>query len=271
MITIPLFKVIKNDNFCLYLLKNLYFMEVEIAKNISDSGYLLGEIAAIAIIACIIAFIISRINENYTFKNTFAQTLLFSSIVSLSINLYRAYLYSNLPYDYYYPSENLYNRIGANVLCFIVSLILIYNSPKKDKFTRFSRIDQAIMNDLNHFEHTTQKLIRQKEDLKNALQSELISQSEYEEKVTQIDARIENEHKITDRIKKRQAKVEKLKTFFTKKKDLYKLYGSSVLTPKEYRAKLEELGNEESKCISEINDEFEFIKKMIEEYHKKIQ
>lgn len=246
-------------------------MEVEIAKNISDSGYLLGEIAAIAIIACIIAFIISRINENYTFKNTFAQILLFSSIVSLSINLYRAYLYSNLPYDYYHPSENLYNRIGANVLCFIVSLILIYNSPKKDKFARFSRIDQAIMNDLNHFEHTTQKLIRQKEDLKNALQSELISQSEYEEKVTQIDARIENEHKITDRIKKRQAKVEKLKTFFTKKKDLYKLYASSVLTPKEYRAKLEELGNEESKCISEINDEFEFIKKMIEEYHKKIQ
>ena len=246
-------------------------MEVEIAKNISDSGYLLGEIAAIAIIACIIAFIISRINENYTFKNTFAQILLFSSIVSLSINLYRAYLYSNLPYDYYHPSENLYNRIGANVLCFIVSLILIYNSPKKDKFARFSRIDQAIMNDLNHFEHTTQKLIRQKEDLKNALQSELISQSEYEEKVTQIDARIENEHKITDRIKKRQAKVEKLKTFFTKKKDLYKLYASSVLTPKEYRAKLEELGNEESKSISEINDEFEFIKKMIEEYHKKIQ
>lgn len=246
-------------------------MEAEIAKNISDSGYLLGEIAAIAIIACIIAFIISRINENYTFKNTFAQTLLFSSIVSLSINLYRAYLYSNLPYDYYYPSENLYNRIGANILCIIVSLILIYNSPKKDEFARFSRIDQAIMNDLNHFEHTTQKLIRQKEDLKNALQSELISQSEYVEKVTQIDARIENEHKITDRIKKRQAKVEKLKTFFTKKKDLYKLYTNSVLTPKEYRAKLEELGNEESKCISEINDEFEFIKKMIEEYHKKIQ
>ena len=164
-------------------------MEAEIAKNISDSGYLLGEIAAIAIIACIIAFIISRINENYTFKNTFAQTLLFSSIVSLSINLYRAYLYSNLPYDYYYPSENLYNRIGANILCFIVSLILIYNSPKKDKFARFSRIDQAITNYLNHFELTTQKLAQQKENLKNALQSELISQNEYEEKLKQIEAK----------------------------------------------------------------------------------
>ena len=267
MITIPLFKVIIFDNFCLYLPKNLHFIEVEIAKIISDSGYLLGEIAAI--IACIIAFIISRINENYTFKNTFAHALLFSSIVSLSINLYRAYLY-NLPYDYYYPSENLYNRIGANILCFIVSLILIYNSPKKDKFARFSRIDQAIINDLNHFEHTTQKLIQQKEDLKNALQSELISQIEYEEKVAQIDARIENERQITDRIKKRQAKVEKLKSFFTKKKDLYKLYANNVLTPKEYRAKLEELEKEELKCISETNDEFEFIKKMIEEYHKKI-
>ena len=164
-------------------------MEAEIAKNISDSGYLLGEIAAIAIIACIIAFIISRINENYTFKNTFAQTLLFSSIVSLSINLYRAYLYSNLPYDYYYPSENLYNRIGANILCFIVSLILIYNSPKKDKFARFSRIDQSITNYLNHFKLTTQKLIQQKENLKNALQSELISQNEYEEKLKQIEAK----------------------------------------------------------------------------------
>ena len=189
MITIPVFKVIIFDNFCLYLPKNLHFMEAEIAKNISDSGYLLGEIAAIAIIACIIAFIISRINENYTFKNTFAQTLLFSSIVSLSINLYRAYLYSNLPYDYYYPSENLYNRIGANILCFIVSLILIYNSPKKDKFARFSRIDQAITNYLNHFELTTQKLVQQKENLKNALQSELISQNEYEEKLKQIEAK----------------------------------------------------------------------------------
>ena len=267
MITIPLFKVIKNDNFCLYLPKNLHFMETD---NISNLGYGLGSILAVAAIASIIAFIASSINEKYTFKNTFAQAFLFSSIVSLSINLYKAYLYSNLPYDYYYPSENLYNRIGANILCFIVSLILIYNSPKKDKFARFSRIDQAIINDLNHFEHTTQKLIQQKEDLKNALQSELISQSEYEEKVAQIDARIENERQITDRIKKRQAKVEKLKSFFTKKIDLYKLYANSVLTPKEYRAKLEELEKEELKCISETNDEFEFIKKMIEEYHKKI-
>ena len=267
MITIPLFKVIKNDNFYLYLLKNLHFME---ADNISNLGYGLGSILAVAAIASIIAFIASSINEKYTFKNTFAQALLFSSIVPLSINLYRAYLYSNLPYDYYYPSENLYNRLGANILCIIVSLILIYNSPKKDKFARFSKIDQAIINDLNHFEHTTQKLIQQKEDLKNALQSELISQNEYEEKVTQIDARIENERQITDRIKKRQVKVEKLKSFFTKKKDLYKLYANSVLTPKEYRTKLEELEKEELKCISEINDEFEFIKKMIEEYHKKI-
>ena len=101
MITIPLFKVIIFDNFCLYLPKNLHFME---ADNISNLGYGLGSILAVAAIASIIAFIASSINEKYTFKNTFAQAFLFSSIVSLSINLYRAYLYSNLPYDYYYPS-----------------------------------------------------------------------------------------------------------------------------------------------------------------------
>lgn len=243
-------------------------MEAEITKNISDSGYLLGGIVAIAIIACIIAFIISRINENYTFKNTFAHALLFSSIVSLSINLYRAYLYSNLPYDYYYPSENLYNRIGANILCFIISLILIYNSPKKDKFARFSRIDQSITNYLNHFKLTTQKLIQQKENLKNALQSELISQSEYEEKLKQIDAKIEKEHQITDRIKEHQAKVEKLKSFEQKKEDLLKLYSNKILVQSEYTAKLEELKKEEFLSRKEIHNDWESIKKMTTEHLK---
>ena len=177
MITIPLFKVIKNDNFYLYLLKNLHFMETD---NISNLGYGLGSILAVAAIASIIAFIASSINEKYTFKNTFAQAFLFSSIVSLSINLYRAYLYSNLPYDYYYPSENLHNRIGANILCIIVCLILIYNKPKKNEF---AEIDQTITNNLNHFELTSQKSLQNKEHLKNALQSGLITQSEYDEKL----------------------------------------------------------------------------------------
>ena len=244
-------------------------METEIAKNISDSGYLLGGIAAIAIIACIIAFIISRINENYTFKNTFAHALLFSSIVSLSINLYRAYLYSNLPYDYYYPSENLYNRIGANILCFIVSLILIYNSPKKDKFARFSRIDQSITNYLNHFELTSQKSLQNKEHLKNALQSGLITQSEYDEKLKQIEAKIEKEHQITDKIKEHQAKVEKLKSFEQKKKeDLFKLYSNKILVQSEYTAKLEELKKEEFLSRKEINNDWECIKKMTTEHLK---
>lgn len=262
MITIPLFKVIKNDNFCLYLLKNLHFME---ADNISNLGYGLGSILAVAAIASIIAFIASSINEKYTFKNTFAQAFLFSSIVSLSINLYRAYLYSNLPYDYYYPSENLHNRIGANILCIIVCLILIYNKPKKDEF---AEIDQTITNNLNHFELTSQKSLQNKEHLKNALQSGLITQSEYDEKLKQIEAQIEKEHQITDRIKEHQAKVEKLKSFEQKKEDLLKLYSNKILVHSEYASKLEELKKEEFLGRKEINNDWEIIKKMTMEHLK---
>ena len=253
MITIPLFKVIKNDNFCLYLLKNLHFME---ADNISNLGYGLGSILAVAAIASIIAFIASSINEKYTFKNTFAQAFLFSSIVSLSINLYRAYLYSNLPYDYYYPSENLHNRIGANILCIIVCLILIYNKPKKDEF---EEIDQTITNNLNHFELTSQKSLQNKEHLKNALQSGLITQSEYDEKLKQIEAQIEKEHQITDRIKEHQAKVEKLRILEQKKEDLVNLYNNNILTQEEYHKKLEEITKEKNTYVADINKELEFI------------
>ena len=253
MITIPLFKVIKNDNFCLYLLKNLHFMETD---NISNLGYGLGSILAVAAIASIIAFIASSINEKYTFKNTFAQAFLFSSIVSLSINLYRAYLYSNLPYDYYYPSENLHNRIGANILCIIVCLILIYNKPKKDEF---AEIDQTITNNLNHFELTSQKSLQNKEHLKNALQSGLITQSEYDEKLKQIEAQIEKEHQITDRIKEHQAKVEKLRILEQKKGDLVNLYNNNILTQEEYHKKLEEITKEKNTYVADINKELEFI------------
>ena len=244
MITIPLFKVIKNDNFYLYLLKNLHFMETD---NISNLGYGLGSILAVAAIASIIAFIASSINEKYTFKNTFAQAFLFSSIVSLSINLYRAYLYSNLPYDYYYPSENLHNRIGANILYIIVCLILIYNKPKKDEF---AEIDQTITNNLNHFELTSQKSLQNKEHLKNALQSGLITQSEYDEKLKQIEAQIEKEH---------QAKVEKLRILEQKKEDLVNLYNNNILTQEEYHKKLEEITKEKNTYVADINKELEFI------------
>lgn len=223
--------------------------------NISNLGYGLGSILAVAAIASIIAFIASSINEKYTFKNTFAQAFLFSSIVSLSINLYRAYLYSNLPYDYYYPSENLHNRIGANILCIIVCLILIYNKPKKDEF---AEIDQTITNNLNHFELTSQKSLQNKEHLKNALQSGLITQSEYDEKLKQIEAQIEKEHQITDRIKEHQAKVEKLRILEQKKEDLVNLY-NNILTQEEYHKKLEEITKEKNTYVADINKELEFI------------
>ena len=147
-------------------------------------------------------------------------------------------------------------------------LILIYNSPKKDKFARFSRIDQAITNYLNHFELTTQKLVQQKENLKNALQSELISQSEYEEKLKQIEAKIEKEHQITERIKEHQTKVEKLKNFEQKKEDLLKLYSNKILVHSEYTAKLEELKKEEFLSRKEIDNDWEIIKKMTMEHLK---
>ena len=259
MITIPLFKVIKNDNFCLYLLKNLHFMEAEIANNISDSGYILGGIAAKAIIACIIAFIISRINEKYTFKGTFPKALLALCLFSLLMGLFRLALYNNSDYPYNYPPnylDRIITNIIVNILCIGISLVIIYNKPKKDEF---AEIDQTITNNLNHFELTSQKSLQNKEHLKNALQSGLITQSEYDEKLKQIEAQIEKEHQITDRIKEHQAKVEKLRILEQKKEDLVNLYNNNILTQEEYHKKLEEITKEKNTYVADINKELEFI------------
>ena len=129
-------------------------------------------------------------------------------------------------------------------------------------------MDQSITNYLNYFELTTQKLAQQKEDLKNALQSELISQSEYEEKLKQIETKIEKEHQITNRIKEHQTKIEKLKSFEQKKEDLLKLYSNKILVHSEYAAKLEELKKEEFLSRKEINNDWEIIKKMTMELLK---
>ena len=123
-------------------------------------------------------------------------------------------------------------------------------------------MDQSITYYLNYFELTTQKLAQQKKYLKNALQSELISQSEYEEKLKQIETKIEKEHQITERIKEHQAKVEKLKNFEQKKEDLLKLYSNKILVHSEYAAKLEELKKEEFLSRKEIDNDWEIIKKM---------
>ena len=270
MITIPVFKVIIFDNFCLYLLKNLHFMEAEIANNISDSGYILGGIAAKAIIACIIAFIISRINEKYTFKGTFPKALLAFCSFSLLMGLFRLTLYNNSDYPYNYPPnylDRIITNIIVNILCIGISLVIIYTRPKP-KENKFMEIDQSITNYLNHFELTTQKLIQQKENLNNALQNELISQNEYEEKLKQIETKIEKEYQITERIKEHQTKVEKLKNFEQKKEDLLKLYSNKILVHSEYASKLEELKKEEFLSRKEIDNDWEIIKKMTMEHLK---
>ena len=156
MITIPLFKVIIFDNFCLYLPKNLHFM---------------GEIAAKAVIACIIAFIISRINEKYTFKGTFPKALLAFCSFSLLMGLFRLTLYDNSNYPYNYPPnylDRIITNIILNISCIGISLAIIYTRPKP-KENKFMGMDQSITYYLNLFELTAQKLTQQKENLKNAL------------------------------------------------------------------------------------------------------
>jgi len=147
----------------------------------------------------------------------------------------------------------------VSILCIIICLILIYVIYEKPKDDKFMEIDQSITNYLNYFELTTQKLAQQKENLKNALQSELISQNEYEEKLKQIETKIEKEH---------QTKVEKLKSFEQKKEDLLKLYSNQVLVHSEYTAKLEELKKEEFLGRKEIDNDWEIIKKMTMEHLK---
>ena len=230
----------------------------------------IGGIAAKAVIACIIAFIISRINEKYTFKGTFPKALLAFCSFSLLMGLFRLTLYDNSDYPYNYPSnylDRIITNIILNISCIGISLAIIYTRPKP-KENKFMEIDQSITNYLNLFELTAQKLTQQKENLKNALQSELISQNEYEEKLKQIEAKIEKEHQITDRIKEHQTKVEKLKSFEQKKEDLLKLYSNQVLVHSKYTAKLEELKKEEFLGLKEIHNDWGNIKIMINQYLK---
>ena len=195
------------------------------------------------------------------------QAFLHSSFITLSNNLYKINLYNNHPY-HLTPPESIYYKIMVSILCIIICLILIYVIYEKPKDDKFMEIDQSITNYLNYFELTTQKLAQQKENLKNALQSELISQNEYEEKLKQIETKIEKEHQITERIKEHQTKVEKLKSFEQKKEDLLKLYSNQVLVHSEYTAKLEELKKEEFLGLKEIHNDGGNIKIMINQYLK---
>lgn len=256
MITIPLFKVIIFDNFCLYLLKNLHFMEAETTNNINNFSYIFWILGGITI-SCIITLTAKSIKK-HTFKNILTQAFLHSSFITLSNNLYKINLYNNHPY-HLTPPESIYYKIMVSILCIIICLILIYVIYEKPKDDKFMEIDQSITNYLNYFELTTQKLAQQKENLKNALQSELISQNEYEEKLKQIETKIEKEH---------QTKVEKLKSFEQKKEDLLKLYSNQVLVHSEYTAKLEELKKEEFLGRKEIDNDWEIIKKMTMEHLK---
>ncbi len=230
----------------------------------------MGEIAAKAVIACIIAFIISRINEKYTFKETFPKALLAFCSFSLLMGLFRLTLYDNSDYPYNYPPnylDRIITNIILNISCIGISLAIIYTRPKP-KENKFMGMDQSITYYLNLFELTAQKLTQQKENFKNALQSELISQNEYEEKLKQIETKIEKEHQITERIKEHQTKVEKLKSFEQKKEDLLKLYSNQVLVHSEYTAKLEELKKEEFLGLKEIHNDWGNIKIMINQYLK---
>jgi len=256
LITIPLFKVIIFDNFCLYLLKNLHFMEAETTNNINNFSYIFWILGGITI-SCIITLTAKSIKK-HTFKNILTQAFLHSSFITLSNNLYKINLYNNHPY-HLTPPESIYYKIMVSILCIIICLILIYVIYEKPKDDKFMEIDQSITNYLNYFELTTQKLAQQKENLKNALQSELISQNEYEEKLKQIETKIEKEH---------QTKVEKLKSFEQKKEDLLKLYSNQVLVHSEYTAKLEELKKEEFLGRKEIDNDWEIIKKMTMEHLK---
>ena len=258
MITIPVFKVIIFDNFYLYLLKNLHFMEAETTNNINNFSYIFWILGGITI-SCIITLTAKSIKK-HTFKNILTQAFLHSSFITLSNNLYKINLYNNHPY-HLTPPESIYYKIMVSILCIFICLVLIYVIYEKPKDDKFMEMDQSITNYLNHFELTTQKLAQQKENLKNALQSELFSQSEYEEKLKQIEAKIEKEHQITERIKEHQTKVEKLKNFEQKKEDLLKLYSNKILVHSEYTAKLEELKKEEFLSRKEIDNDWEIIKK----------
>ena len=231
-------------------------MEAETTNNINNFSYIFWILGGITI-SCIITLTAKSIKK-HTFKNILTQAFLHSSFITLSNNLYKINLYNNHPY-HLTPPESIYYKIMVSILCIFICLVLIYVIYEKPKDDKFMEIDQSITNYLNYFELTTQKLAQQKENLKNALQSELFSQSEYEEKLKQIEAKIEKEH---------QTKVEKLKSFEQKKEDLLKLYSNQVLVHSEYTAKLEELKKEEFLGRKEIDNDWEIIKKMTMEHLK---
>ena len=231
-------------------------MEAETTNNINNFSYIFWILGGITI-SCIITLTAKSIKK-HTFKNILTQAFLHSSFITLSNNLYKINLYNNHPY-HLTPPESIYYKIMVSILCIIICLILIYVIYEKPKDDKFMEIDQSITNYLNYFELTTQKLAQQKENLKNALQSELISQNEYEEKLKQIETKIEKEH---------QTKVEKLKSFEQKKEDLLKLYSNQVLVHSEYTAKLEELKKGEFLGRKEIDNDWEIIKKMTMEHLK---
>ena len=231
-------------------------MEAETTNNINNFSYIFWILGGITI-SCIITLTAKSIKK-HTFKNILTQAFLHSSFITLSNNLYKINLYNNHPY-HLTPPESIYYKIMVSILCIFICLVLIYVIYEKPKDDKFMEIDQSITNYLNYFELTTQKLAQQKENLKNALQSELISQNEYEEKLKQIETKIEKEH---------QTKVEKLKNFEQKKEDLLKLYSNKILVHSEYTAKLEELKKEEFLGRKEIDNDWEIIKKMTMEHLK---
>ena len=231
-------------------------MEAETTNNINNFSYIFWILGGITI-SCIITLTAKSIKK-HTFKNILTQAFLHSSFITLSNNLYKINLYNNHPY-HLTPPESIYYKIMVSILCIFICLVLIYVIYEKPKDDKFMEMDQSITNYLNHFELTTQKLAQQKENLKNALQSELFSQSEYEEKLKQIEAKIEKEHQITDRIKEHQAKVEKLRILEQKKEDLVNLYNNNILTQEEYHKKLEEITKEKNTYVADINKELEFI------------
>ena len=109
----------------------------------------MGEIAAKVVIACIIAFIISRINEKYTFKGTFPKALLAFSSFSLLMGLLRLTLYNNSDYLYNYPPnylDRIVTDIIVNILCIGISLAIIYTrpKPKENKFMEMDKVLQII-------------------------------------------------------------------------------------------------------------------------------
>ena len=240
-------------------------MEAETTNNINNFSYIFWILGGVTI-SCIITLTAKSIKK-HTFKNILTQAFLHSSFITLSNNLYKINLYNNHPY-HLTPPESIYYKIAVSILCISICLVLIYVIYEKPKDDKFMEMDQSITNYLNYFELTTQKLAQQKEDLKNALQSELISQSEYEEKLKQIETKIEKEHQITNRRKEHQTKIEKLKGFEQKKEDLLKLYSNQVLVHSEYTAKLEELKKEEFLGLKEIHNDWGNIKIMINQYLK---